>query len=240
MGRAGGRAASGSVPARRPRPPGALCPAPSRRAPPRAARRAGGRAPGGPRSLLAAVAAPSRISTFLNPAESLPVELRSPLDRICLGLARSGGGGRCDHEGVRGPSPWAPTAPLPDHAPCAPTVRCQPREGRPGPGGGESWGTAPREGRSHGLASRAGGEAEADLRIISSTAPPSMALSTILQKEKLRPRPAETKARQRQGWKLPVLASALQAWAGVSAAAGGSVCCGSVCRLCPWVFVYGR
>lgn len=55
-----------------------------------------GRAPGGPRSLLAAVAAPSRISTFLNPAESLPVEPRSPLDGICLGLPGLGVEGQCD------------------------------------------------------------------------------------------------------------------------------------------------
>lgn len=58
--------------------------------------RPGGRAPGGPRSLLAAVAAPSRISTFLNPAESLPVEPRSPLDGICLGLPGLGVEGQGD------------------------------------------------------------------------------------------------------------------------------------------------
>lgn len=96
-------------PARQPRAPsGARAPArlgPCAR-PPLAAlplARPGGRAPGGPRSLLAAVAAPSRISTFLNLAESLPVEPRSPLDGICLGLPRLGVEGQCDRTGRSAP-----------------------------------------------------------------------------------------------------------------------------------------
>lgn len=141
-----------------------------------------------------------------------------------------GVGGRCDREGVWCTSSGAPTAPNLT-ALCAPTVR------------GQRWeagGSLPRAkpanrpaglpGQvSRGRRSFPGGEVEA---------PPE---NRFVHRPLRHFTDGETEVggcRGRVGRPLSQPQFCRPGW--LAAAAGGSVYCGSACRLCPWVFVYGR